>query len=54
MCSDISAWGDFIHVVVYYISVIVDSSMCKKKKSFMYSIVSSSIEHMYGCDILLH
>ena len=28
----ISVWSDFIHVVVFCMSAIIDSSMCKKKR----------------------
>ena len=47
-----------LRLIVYYILVIVDLSMCKKKEkkekqtSFMYYIVSLPIGHVHGCDTL--
>ena len=43
----------FMWLYIIYQSLLIQVCV-KKKKSFMISIVSSSIEHMYGCDILLY
>ena len=42
----------FMWLYIIYRSLLL--RVCVKKKSFMYYIISFSIEHVYGRGILLH